>query len=175
MRWIWWWNCNNLAREIIKKHHEGSVDLPSAPGNYIIVSVLKQPLNVSFNPLWQERLIHSGYYFYCGSAHGPGGLKARVQYHLRENAEKHWHFDRLKKGLNLIEIWWDAAEENNECIFSQGLQKHSLSNVPLPGFGSSDCLDSCGSHLIHFPSNISLSEIYNFLQKSGYELERLYL
>lgn len=152
-----------------------SVNFPSTTGNYIIVSVLEQPINVSFKPFWHAGLIPSGTYLYCGSAHGPGGLKARFQYHLGENVKKHWHFDRLKGELNLIQFWWDVADENHECIFSQDLQKHDQSNVPLPGFGSSDCLNGCSSHLIHFPSIISLSEIYNFLQKRGCEFERFYL
>jgi len=161
-----------LAREIIKKYPEYSTEIPSAKGNYIIVSVIKDPARVSPGPLWQEGLLSTGYYLYCGSAHGPGGLRSRIGYHTKVKPKKHWHFDRLRDHLDLVEVWWNTSEKNHECIFSQCLQRHERSDVPLHGFGSSDCLNGCASHLIRFPLIISLDALFHFIREQGNSLNR---
>jgi Uri superfamily endonuclease len=44
-------------------------------------------------------ILPAGRYLYCGSAKGPGGLKARLSRHMRRGKSVRWHIDRLTEGV----------------------------------------------------------------------------
>ncbi len=56
--------------------------VPSGPGAYVLIIELPAPLALDIAGLPRARLA-PGRYAYCGSAYGPGGLKARIGRHLR--------------------------------------------------------------------------------------------
>jgi histidyl-tRNA synthetase len=92
----------------------------------------------------------AGRYLYCGSARGPGGLRARIARHLRRRKPLRWHVDQLTTRGTVIAVW--AIPGGDECDLVARL---ALLPVPLPGFGSSDCR-RCRSHLLVWPEGVEL-------------------
>jgi Uri superfamily endonuclease len=104
----------------------------------------------------------AGYYLYVGSALGPGGLEARLARHrpsirLRRaqssrsghrcrDKKLRWHIDYLLEHVQLVEVWSVASTDKLECLWAWAAQELPGSEIPVPGFGSSDC--RCPSHLI---------------------------
>lgn len=123
--------------------------IPATTGSYILWLQLKRKRRIKVGRLG-EQLFHPGFYAYCGSAFGPGGLKARLGHHLRPSETPRWHIDYLKNVTNCTEIWYSTSEEKLEHQFSNLLAALTEASMPSPGFGSSDC--NCRSHLIHVPA-----------------------
>ena len=90
----------------------------------------------------------AGRYAYCGSAWGPGGLKARIGRHLRAAKPLHWHIDQLTAAGRVLEVL--ARPGERECGLVARLAALAGSGFPLPGFGSSDCR-RCPAHLLSLP------------------------
>lgn len=81
-----------------------------------------------------------GTYIYTGSA--KKNIEARVARHLKKEKKLKWHIDYLLSNPN-VDIIEVQQSETPECILNQ-----SVSGIVLvPGFGSSDCKNSCRSHL----------------------------
>jgi sugar fermentation stimulation protein A len=82
-----------------------------------------------------------GFYAYCGSA--MGGLKSRINRHLRRKKKIRWHVDYLLERGRVRGVLLAVTNERLECQLAEG-----LSNVfnTYAGFGSSDC--HCPSHLV---------------------------
>ena len=81
-----------------------------------------------------------GCYAYVGSA--MGGLKSRLNHHLKGNKRPRWHIDYLLQRASITDIILCETEDRVECAIAQALS-HQLDSIP--GFGSSDC--KCRSHL----------------------------
>jgi Uri superfamily endonuclease len=118
----------------------------SAPGTYALILALNAPVDLKVG-----RLGLTGFelpcYVYFGSAHGPGGLKARINHHLQHADRPHWHVDYLRRVAAVHGVWYTCDPAHLEChwaIAALGLPGAK----PVPGFGSSDC--SCRSHLVGF-------------------------
>jgi Uri superfamily endonuclease len=118
----------------------------------------------------------AGYYLYVGSALGPGGLRARLARHRRgsksprsnsgQGGKKlHWHIDYLLQRAQLIEVWSIASEERLECQWSEVASRLSGAQVPVRGFGSSDC--RCPAHLFHFSARPDREQFEQALRKPG--------
>lgn len=103
----------------------------------------------------------AGYYLYVGSARG--GLRQRIERHLREEKKLRWHIDYLLPHAQLREVWWTTQEERLECLWSSLLSRLPETHCPVPGFGSSDC--RCFSHLFRFPLTLSPQHIAGELEK----------
>jgi Uri superfamily endonuclease len=86
-----------------------------------------------------------GYYVYIGSAFGPGGVDARVRRHLRCDKKLHWHIDYLTRLAPVIQINYRKESVRREHEWALALCAQSQFQIPVPGFGSSDC--NCVSHL----------------------------
>lgn len=118
-------------------------ELPAVPGAYALYLELQRPL-----PLPPRRFageLAAGHYVYCGSAHGPGGIRARCLRHFRLAKKRHWHVDWLTvaAGRRMVA----AFPGLGECdLVHRALVRPEIS-VPLPGFGSSDCR-RCPAHLL---------------------------
>lgn len=89
----------------------------------------------------------AGYYLYLGSALGPGGLEARLARHRRRDKKLRWHIDYLLEQAQLVEVWSVASTDKLECRWAQAARQLPGAEIPVPGFGSSDC--RCPSHLIY--------------------------
>ena len=95
-----------------------------------------------------ELQLRSGFYVYIGSAHGPGGLRARLAHHLEPSSRPHWHIDYLRTHANPEEVWCCYDPRPWEHEWAQRLGTLPGASIPLAGFGASDC--ACESHLYFF-------------------------
>jgi Uri superfamily endonuclease len=134
------------------------VDLPPAGGAYVL------HLAVFFaRPLVIEHLgrqhFPAGHYFYCGSARGAGGLRARVGRHVRGDGQPRWHIDYLRAVAEVREVFYTVTDIPLECAWSQALAQLPEAFIPTPGFGASDCRSGCGAHLIGFRSTSQFDRI----------------
>ncbi len=116
-------------------------DAPSSPGAYILLIELAGPLAITLKGK-PAATLEAGRYLYCGSARGPGGLRARLSRHMRRGKPIHWHVDRLTEAGTVIGAW--IFQGCVECELAE-----ALSHLPAPilGFGSTDC-PRCRSHLL---------------------------
>ena len=115
--------------------------VPASPGSYVLALALTDSL------MLPERLaecVRPGLFLYCGSAHGPGGLRARVGRHMRPSKTIRWHIDHLTARATVLGAW--TFTDRSECELAA-----ALAHLPAPvkGFGSSDCR-SCRSHLLRW-------------------------
>jgi Uri superfamily endonuclease len=110
----------------------------NAPGTYVLLLHLGQSATAQIGKLGKFTF-SEGEYTYIGSAHGPGGLRARLSRHLRAEKALHWHIDYLIALAPIVAIWWIASPERQECVWAQSLAALPNVSVPVPGFGSSDC------------------------------------
>ncbi|MFQ5628965.1 MAG: DUF123 domain-containing protein [bacterium] len=86
-----------------------------------------------------------GYYIYIGSAFGPGGVRARVNRHLRITDFRHWHIDYLRPFVQILEVWYSHDQVRREHQWAEIFGLTPGLDIPLNGFGASDC--RCPAHL----------------------------
>lgn len=123
-------------------------DLPAAPGTYLVWLRVKQPVRIAVGRLGDHALT-AALYVYVGSAHGPGGLRARLRRHLRFDKIPHWHIDALTIAVPVVALWVTASSERAECVWARTLAQHPNVIAPIDGFGASDC--ACATHLFRVP------------------------
>ncbi|OAN49413.1 endonuclease III [Paramagnetospirillum marisnigri] len=123
--------------------------LPAEPGAYVLLIQLADSLPVKLvgRP---EVILAPGHFLYCGSARGPGGIKARVGRHMQKDKTVRWHVDRLTTTGMVLGAW--VFPGGDECELVGMLTEMP---VPIPGFGSSDC-ETCVSHLLAWPPGMVL-------------------
>ena len=92
--------------------------------------------------------LRPGWYIYVGSAFGPGGVRARLAHHRKQAARAHWHVDYLHPHTRLARVWYTHDPLRREHQWAQVIQQLPGAELPLHGFGSSDC--GCASHLVRF-------------------------
>lgn len=119
-------------------------------GSYILILRLDRPLpGLQIGRLGRFDF-GAGFYLYVGSAYGPGGLEARLAYHLRRHKPRpHWHIDYLRAQARLCEAWAVAGPERMECAWCAAMAAHPALSAPAPGFGSRDT--RCHTHLFYLP------------------------
>ncbi|MBT5455692.1 MAG: GIY-YIG nuclease family protein, partial [Rhodospirillaceae bacterium] len=118
--------------------------LPAGHGAYALLIRLPHRLQASIGALGMIGL-PAGAYLYLGSAHGPGGLRARLRRHLRPEKTRHWHVDYLTEVGKIICIL--AVPDGHECDLVDRARSCTGVSVPIAGFGSSDCR-RCPAHLL---------------------------
>ena len=121
--------------------------VPSGTGAYVLVIELTAPFGFEVAGLPRARLA-PGRYAYCGSAYGPGGLKARIGRHLRTDKAVRWHVDRLTAAGRIVDF--RAVPGGRECDLLARVLDTPGASVPVPRFGSSDCR-RCPAHLVALP------------------------
>jgi len=131
----------------------------AGPGTYALLLKLDKQERITVGKLGTFDF-PVGYYLYVGSALGRGGLQARLTRHWRSSESSsganpgqtdkklHWHIDYLLQQAQLIEVWSVASAERLECKWGEAARRLSGAQVPVQGFGSSDC--RCPTHLIYF-------------------------
>jgi len=132
---------------------------PAVSGSYLLWLYLPRATEISVGRLGRYPF-RRGWYFYCGSAFGPGGLRARLGHHLRPSVKRHWHIDYLKEWAGIRAVWL-CRGSNCEHDWSQLLAELENAERPLPGFGSSDC--ECRSHLLYLPKKPAAGIVRNLL------------
>ncbi len=145
--------------------------IPGNPGIYVMVGCLSHELRIELRSVGIYDL-HPGIYCYCGSAKGPGGLRARVNRHMNKETSKFWHFDYLKENLRMLQIWWQTGKDAGECEIAQFLSNQKGAQIPVSGFGSSDCRNACVSHLIYFKDERFIYKIFQDTGQHGFTLAR---
>jgi Uri superfamily endonuclease len=121
-----------------------SDDIPAVPGAYVLAVNLTALVAA---PIWAKlsARLAPGCYLYCGSAKGPGGLRARLAHHMRYGKSIHWHIDNLTEAGTVLGAW--TFPGGDECDLVTAL---SHLPVAIEGFGSTDCR-KCTSHLLRWP------------------------
>ena len=116
-------------------------------GVYLLVLRLSVARSLDVGALGR-RAFPAGWYLYAGSAHGPGGLHARLRRHLSLDKRIRWHVDYLRFACEFVEAWTAPLPAECECEWARWLLEAPEAAMPVRGFGSSDCC--CASHLVHF-------------------------
>lgn len=124
-------------------------------GAYAIRLALESPLEISFAGA-PRGILAPGIYAYCGSARGPGGLRARLGRHLAGRGPRHWHIDRLTAEAQIVE-WWTEVD-GRECDLVARLSARPGVGFPIAGFGASDCR-RCRAHLLRLPRGPTLARM----------------
>lgn len=134
-------------------------ELPREAGAYVLLIRLATQLDLDISAFSGKSLL-PGLYAYCGSAYGPGGIRARVSRHLRNDKPMRWHVDRLTAAGRVEQVGIRIG--GRECdLVGELLTRGSLAE--LPGFGSSDCR-TCPAHLLSLPDGKNLpEEIYDLV------------
>jgi Uri superfamily endonuclease len=102
--------------------------------------------------------IAPGYAYYAGSARR--ALKARVARHQKKRKPRHWHIDYLtaRKEVKIEDVWILPGTRTRECDLAKRLLALPGAEVPVPGFGSSDCRSGCAAHLVWFQDRPDILE-----------------
>lgn len=82
----------------------------------------------------------AGHYIYTGSARR--NLETRIARHQRRDKRLRWHIDYLLAAPQAA-VTGVERFARPECE----LNRHTAGEVPIEGFGASDCRAGCGSHL----------------------------
>lgn len=112
--------------------------LDNCPGTYVLCFESRVERHVEIGRFGRLQL-KPGFYLYVGSAHGPGGLRARVMRHRRRDKNKRWHIDYLRSHVRLLEVWVSCSETRLEGQWSTAVASLPGASVPMSGFGASDC------------------------------------
>ncbi len=148
-------------------------NLPAIHGAYVLHLYVARPRPLIIGRLGQFRL-PVGHYFYAGSAHGPGGIQARVGRHLHGAGRLHWHIDSLRAVSEVQDVFYTVTDKAYECEWSQALAQLPRVLIPVPHFGSSDCRSGCAAHLVAFRRRADSAEVQRVLdQAAGAPLVRL--
>jgi Uri superfamily endonuclease len=126
--------------------------LNQCKGTYLLIFQLDRDRRIRVGKLGEYNF-YSGYYGYVGSAFGPGGLKARLQHHLRSTPRPHWHIDYLLKVGTLNQAWYSDEPERLEHSWALIIESMPGVILPINGFGSTDC--RCKTHLFRFENRPS--------------------
>lgn len=120
--------------------------VPEGPGSYVLILEMAIPV--------RQRIGHrgeydfpAGFYLYCGSARGPGGLHARLDHHRRVSGRPHWHLDYLPPLAVGLEAWCLPSSRSHECEWAATLASEPGIVRSMAGFGASDC--RCPGHLLY--------------------------
>ncbi len=123
--------------------------LPREPGAYVLVIDLTRELALDLKAR-SAVVLAPGRYAYCGSAYGPGGLRARIGRHLRPDKALRWHIDHLTSAGRVTVL--AGVPGGQECALLRRVLAVRGAGVPVPGFGSSDCR-RCPAHLASVPAD----------------------
>jgi Uri superfamily endonuclease len=140
-------------------------------GTYVLLLALDEPLRLTVGRLGTFDF-KAGFYAYVGRAGGPGGLQARLDYHRRPVRRPHWHIDYLKARGLLREIWYRRSAHIEEHRWFDCLRAMRGAQVPVAGFGSSDC--RCPAHLAYFRRLPSMAAYGRLLHRSSGRAGRLH-
>ena len=124
------------------------ITLPSDRGAYGLLIDSESAVAVRIGR--RGRVLAPGLYLYCGSANGPGGIAGRVGRHLRREKALRWHVDRLTRAGRIAAVI--VAPGGDECGLFSRFSAVSGAEVPIAGFGASDCR-RCPAHLVRFANS----------------------
>ena len=125
--------------------------LSYAKGNYTLVIFVQVQKQIVIGRIGSGNF-QKGYYVYTGSAFGKGSssLGGRIRRHNKKQKPRRWHIDYLlsDKDVNLMAVVAGLMKRKMECAINQSLGELFHAQIPFLVFGSSDCTEHCGSHLL---------------------------
>jgi Uri superfamily endonuclease len=139
-------------------------EVPASQGTYGLHFFIARSQAIVIGCLGQQHC-SAGHYFYVGSAHGAGGLQARVSRHVRGAGARRWHVDYLRAVAEVREVFYTVTDMPLECVWSQALAQLPAAFIPVPHFGASDCRSGCAAHLIAFPLRTHLTAMLHILER----------
>lgn len=145
----------------LRKEQE-SFPIPAQSGVYLLLLNVSREARIEVGRLGRLRL-QRGYYFYLGSAHGSGGLRARIRRHVEGSEKCFWHIDYLRPAADPVQVWFSCAGPAGEHTAAAQLGEVPELGIPLPGFGSSDC--SCRSHLFYAGERSAVRKAWGVLNQ----------
>jgi len=125
--------------------------LPKGKGTYTLVILVPSERLLVIGRMGSY-IFRKGYYAYTGSAFGKSvSLQGRILRHLRKHKEKRWHIDYLLSGddVTITGVVAARTRKRMECEVNRYLRDALQAEIPVPQFGSSDCKEKCGSHLLY--------------------------
>ena len=138
--------------------------LPVAPGTYALALSLAGPVDLTI--AGRRVQLPPGLYVYVGSAHGPGGLRARLGRHLRGDGRPRWHIDALRAVAEVVGWHVAVSPLRLECAWAQSLAHLPGAAIPVPGFGATDCRAACPAHLVMLPADVDLEGVWTTLDRA---------
>lgn len=142
-----------------------SQDGPAPCGTYALFLRLENSYTIVVGAL-ESLYFPAADYTYVGSAHGPGGLPARLGRHLRGDGKLRWHIDALRQRARVIGALYTLelpgvlqVGMRLECAWSQALSRQPGVFIPAAGFGASDCRAGCLAHLYGVPGGFTLERL----------------
>jgi len=131
-------------------------------GTYVLIlqSVTSRHIQIG---LLGKLALHPGYYLYVGSAFGSGGLKARLNHHLKRVLKPHWHIDYLRRYTRVLEIWYTTDSVRREDDWVVHMTELPLTRIAFPGFGASDSKGT--SHLFQSKQKPDLKSFCKVIEK----------
>ncbi|MCC5811018.1 MAG: GIY-YIG nuclease family protein [Ectothiorhodospiraceae bacterium] len=109
------------------------------PLSYQLLIWVERSLALCVGALGEHRF-EAGLYCYTGSARRHP--LARLRRHLSRDKRVRWHIDYLLVA-DEVQVLDVGVFRRPECVLNQQIG----GQVPVPGFGASDCANGCGSHL----------------------------
>jgi Uri superfamily endonuclease len=152
-------------------------NIPSDKGTYIIILSVKRGGHIRIGRLGIFE-IAEGYYAYVGSAHGSGGMKARIRYHIQRVDKPRWHIDYFKQLAVPIEVWFTTAGLRLEKNWAEIMNNWSWFNKTIAGFGSSDYHRGHVTHLFYTkrePSFDAFEKIIWTTTRGNIDVQRVFL
>ena len=127
-------------------------------GAYLLLIHIDKDTSIKIGALGKIKF-KKGYYVYIGSA--MNNLTKRIDRHLKPEKEKttRWHIDYLRVVGQVTGYFYTSAPVKLECRWFQAIRGLPEADIPLPGFGSSDCTAGCQAHLLHFPEETAPIDI----------------
>jgi len=137
----------------------GKIKLNPKGGSYAILVRLKKSVRIEIGRKGRMDFA-GGWYVYCGSA--KTSVLSRVNRHKQKEGKKlRWHIDYLLDhplaALVLALGFFD--KKTTECSLVRRLGGKAGGMVIQKGFGSSDCREKCGAHLVYFSKKPDLGEM----------------
>ncbi len=139
--------------------------LPTGCGTYALVLTLAHACVLDAGALGKVHFPASTY-VYLGSAHGSGGLRARLGRHVAGQGKRHWHIDVLRRAARVVGFVYALQTADSwpghmrlECVWSQALSMAPGVLIPVLGFGASDCRSGCPAHLVTLPADFSIDRL----------------
>lgn len=109
------------------------------PQTYQLTIQVKKSVLVNVGKLGRFRF-PAGFYIYTGSA--KRGMQNRLARHLSKKKKLRWHIDYLLADANVHVVEVDTFVES-EC----SVNRQTVGEIIVKGFGAGDCRENCGSHL----------------------------
>jgi len=136
-------------------------------GLYVFLLRLQSASTLTIGALGEHHF-PPGWYMYTGRARK--NLRKRVERHWSLKPTRRWHFDYLSTALDSEPVGAvvvpDAAGLN-ECELNQMIGALVGNQVPVAGFGASDCRAGCPAHLFFSGAPVSLLNLARVHQLAG--------